>query len=176
MDKTGDLYPDSGGWVDIYQSDNKNRLNVPFSQQENMFGVGPRLCKCGCGESMTGLRPNQKFFNKFHRNDYYNKLHKEREANQVNDRRNDNKKRFNFFHLENLHVYREIKLRILLEITRGATYVSMKWVVEDMRRDTNLKTSGKPYKINNTFTSFYSAMYVEDFPEHKYLFRMRSGA
>ena len=86
-----------------------------------------------------------------------------------------NLERFEKFDIKNPHIYKEIKRRVKIEKALGATRIGMKWIVEEMRRDSNLHTTGEIYKFDNTFTRHYVDKYILEYPEDKDLFYRRAA-
>lgn len=65
--------------------------------------------------------------------------------------------RFNAFHKANPHVYDEIRRRAHAELRAGQSRISVKYIVESIRRDPSIQTAGE-YKINNSFSAFYARL------------------
>ena len=65
--------------------------------------------------------------------------------------------RFNAFHKANPHVYEEIRRRAHAEVRAGQKRISVKYIVESIRRDPSVQTVGE-YKINNSFSAFYARL------------------
>ena len=85
--------------------------------------------------------------------------------------------RFNKFHRENPHVWEEFKRIGLWAVNvcerKGIKYLSADLIANQMRWQSFISTSDKDFKINNNFTSTYSRMFQDAFPEHRHLFRNR---
>lgn len=65
--------------------------------------------------------------------------------------------RFTAFHRANPHVYAEIRRRALADIRAGVARISVKFIVESIRRDPSVQTTGE-YKINNSYTALYARL------------------
>jgi hypothetical protein len=67
------------------------------------------------------------------------------------------------FHAENPHVLAEMLRLARGQLVRGATYISVKALWEDLRVSLSTgKSDG--YRLNNTFTSGYARMCIEHEP------------
>jgi hypothetical protein len=87
----------------------------------------------------------------------------------------DNQKRFETFHAANPGVYAEIERRALVMYRDGASYIGVKGIVEDMRKEA-IQTKGSPYRFDNTLTAFFSALLIERHPELRGIVRRRGAA
>jgi len=56
---------------------------------------------------------------------------------------------------------------------RGVKKVSSKLIINRIRWEVYIETSGDPYRINDAFTSHYARLFVKEFPEHKGAFEFR---
>jgi len=84
-------------------------------------------------------------------------------------------KQFPFYHLENPHIYAKFKEITLGAIQRGFTHWSSKGVFEILRYETAVFAKDGQYKVNNTYTPFYSRMFTNEFPNHKDFFERRKS-
>lgn len=73
--------------------------------------------------------------------------------------------RFEAFHRRNPHVFKAIAGRALEECRKGATRIRVKRIIENMRDQVRVNTTGESYKFDNSYTSFYAAMLAEQYPE-----------
>lgn len=82
--------------------------------------------------------------------------------------------RFEAFHLENPHVYREL-VAIALEAKRSGQYEGG-WSISgayEVARYRSLQTTGQPFKLSNDFRSRYSRKIMDEIPELAGFFRLR---
>jgi len=80
--------------------------------------------------------------------------------------------RFASFHAQNPHVYRAICI-LARELTgKGATRLGMKMLFEYLRVS-SLRTSGRDFKLNNSYTSRYARLVVDAEPDLAPLFELR---
>jgi hypothetical protein len=77
------------------------------------------------------------------------------------------------FHRENPHVYRD--LVVLTRDTRSqlGAQLSIKFVYEGLRWKTYTETTGDPYKLSNSFTSFYARLLMHCNPDLRGVFTLR---
>ena len=86
---------------------------------------------------------------------------------------NDNKSKFEEFHQKNPLVYELVKLYSKQAIDAGHKHYGIQSIFERIRWHTGVETQGDSFKMNNNFTSFYSRMFMDDFPQHEGFFRTR---
>ena len=67
--------------------------------------------------------------------------------------------RFEAFHAENPHVLDEMLKLARKELAKGTRRIGAKALWEDLR--SWLKTTGQPYKLNNSYTALYARKLVE---------------
>lgn len=79
---------------------------------------------------------------------------------------------FERFHRDNPHVYETLKV-LALRAARKGQRVGMKAVYEMARWYYTVETDGEPYKLNNSFTAFYSRLLMEQEPELAGFFETR---
>ena len=84
------------------------------------------------------------------------------------------KERWCAWHLKNPHVYRLFK-HFTFEALRERKHKHLgAWlVVNRIRWETNIKTTGEDFKISNDFIAYYARLFMEHYPEHKGLFRTK---
>ena len=89
--------------------------------------------------------------------------------------------KFEAFHAANPHVYSMFK-RFALELLKaGATRISSKLIIERIRWETSIATSGagwntlakKKFLIDNRFTAWYARRFIHDFPKGEKIFEIR---
>lgn len=80
--------------------------------------------------------------------------------------------KFEVFHAANPHVYRLYKQFALQAFKAGATKISSKLIIERIRWEAAIATTGagwhiergKPFLIDNRFTAWYARKFIKDFP------------
>jgi Txe/YoeB family toxin of Txe-Axe toxin-antitoxin module len=80
---------------------------------------------------------------------------------------------FQKFHRENPHVYRVLRDVALAMRRGGKTHSSLKRIYEDIR-DNGIQANGKPFKLDNNFTSHYSRLLMQQEKELEGFFETRS--
>jgi len=81
---------------------------------------------------------------------------------------------FEEYHRKNPVVYRVFKNYCFLCIKDGYSKYSSKAIIERTRWHFNFDIKGNyDFKINSNFTSRYSRMFAEEYPEHKAFFNYR---
>ena len=89
---------------------------------------------------------------------------------------NRNDKDFNKFHKENPKIYdhfRQLALYIIRD--KKKTKLSGKTLIEYLRWNSFIKTTGSEFKINNTFTSYYVRLFSKEYPAYKDYFEQRKS-
>lgn len=81
-------------------------------------------------------------------------------------------KKFKEFHAENPHVYTEFKNLAVQMRNAGQTSYSAQAIIYTMRWNHDLRTTGKPFKISNDFTSIYARLLCYDNPAFLGFFKM----
>tara|TARA_R110000823_G_scaffold63344_2_gene149352 strand:+ start:91 stop:381 length:291 start_codon:yes stop_codon:yes gene_type:complete len=79
-----------------------------------------------------------------------------------------------FFHMENPQVYVELRKLALSLADAGHRCWSIKGLFEMLRYYSALKTTGKPYKLNNNLTPFYARLLMKNEPRLAGFFKIRS--
>ena len=73
--------------------------------------------------------------------------------------------RFEQFDAKAPHIF-ELMARIALRrLDAGATYISVKWLVECVRTDPSVTRDGRPVSIDNSFSALYARKLLEVYPE-----------
>lgn len=82
--------------------------------------------------------------------------------------------RFMAFHVENPHVYDELR-RLALDLKRkGVTRYGIAGLFEVLRYDSALATGGDAFKLNNSFRSFYARLLMDNEPRLRDFFELRT--
>ena len=78
------------------------------------------------------------------------------------------------WHLENPHVYRLFK-RFTFQalMKRRHKHLGAWLVVNRIRWETSIETTGEDFKISNDFIAYYARLFMAQHPEHKGLFRTK---
>ena len=79
------------------------------------------------------------------------------------------------FHKENPHVYQLVKRFTFQAIRAGRSHYSIQSIFERMRWYTDIETNDPDFKLNNNHRPFYSRLFMDDHPEHKDFFRLRTA-
>jgi len=79
------------------------------------------------------------------------------------------------FHLNNPNVSLELRRLALGLLDAGHRHYSIKGLFEVLRFNTALKTTGKPYKLNNNLTPFYARLLMENEPRLVGFFHTRES-
>jgi hypothetical protein len=82
-------------------------------------------------------------------------------------------RRFLDFHKSNKEVYSRFKELAFEMREAGRTKFSARTIVEILRWNHNLKTSGKDFKISNEYSPLYARLFIHQFPEFKNFFDFR---
>ena len=80
---------------------------------------------------------------------------------------------FEEFHIENPHVYRELRKLALDMKTRGVEQYGIKSLIEVLRWHRVMTTSDPKYKINNNWAPFYARLLMEQEPALRGFFETR---
>lgn len=89
---------------------------------------------------------------------------------------NDPFERFLRFHQQNPHVYRIFEQRAKEMIAAGRSHYSARAIMEVVRWDIHIQTTGEDFKIDNNHVPFYARMFLKSNPEHSDFFRTRQAA
>ena len=84
------------------------------------------------------------------------------------------KERWWAWHLEHPHVYRLFK-RFTFQalMKRRHKHLGAWLVVNRIRWETSIETTGEDFKISNDFIAYYARLFMAQHPEHKGLFRTK---
>lgn len=81
--------------------------------------------------------------------------------------------RFEIFHSDNPLVYYFFKLFTFEEIANGQTRFSADLIMHKVRKEKQIRTKNKKFKINNDYVALYARMFMKDYPQHKGVFETR---
>lgn len=87
---------------------------------------------------------------------------------------NTKETKFEMFHRGNPKVYYLYKKVALSLIEAGLQKIGSKMIIERIRYESKLSTTGHDYKINNNFTCYYSRKFCRDFPQYTDKFYFKS--
>lgn len=76
------------------------------------------------------------------------------------------------YHLENPKIWKYFESVALREINQGAKRLSAKGIVEQMRKEYELKKIGE-FKINNTYAPYYARMFLVKYPIYSEMIETR---
>lgn len=82
--------------------------------------------------------------------------------------------RFATFHAENPDIYAALRELALAGRRRGLQRLGMKSLFEVVRWNRSLETSGEPWKLNNSYTSRYARLLMENEPTLAGIFELRT--
>jgi hypothetical protein len=82
----------------------------------------------------------------------------------------DLKKRWWRWHKENPHVYELFKKFTLQAIGRGHRKLSAWLIVNRIRWETSVETSGGDFKISNDYIAYYARLFMVEHPEYNGFF------
>jgi len=80
-----------------------------------------------------------------------------------------------FFHMENPQVYHQLRAMALGLLDAGYRHHSIKGLFEVLRYNRKVKTTGKPYKLDNNLTPFYARLLMENEPRLEGFFHTRES-
>ena len=81
--------------------------------------------------------------------------------------------RFKKFHAKNPDVYSYFKQFAWSLISAGHQKLSSKLIVNRIRWETAVTTTGPTYLIDDRYTPWYARLFIDDFPAHGDLFELR---
>jgi len=82
-------------------------------------------------------------------------------------------RQFRAFHARNPQVYQTL-VRLSREArAKGHRHISIKMIWEVLRYDSMTKTTGKPWKLNNSHTSYYARLIMAQEPDLDGIFETR---
>jgi len=77
------------------------------------------------------------------------------------------------WHAANPHVYELFKHFAFEAIGKGHKRLSAWLVVNRIRWETTVETSGDDFKLSNDFIAYYARLFMDDYPEHRGFFRTK---
>jgi hypothetical protein len=78
------------------------------------------------------------------------------------------------WHKENPHVYELFKRFTHEAISRGHRNLSAWLIINRIRWETSIVTTGQDFKISNDFIAYYSRLFMHEFPQYKGFFRIKA--
>jgi hypothetical protein len=84
------------------------------------------------------------------------------------------KDRFDAYHGDNPHVYDMFKAYTFTAMKKGLAQYSAWAIVNRMRWESDVETTGNKFKLPNDFIALYARKFMEDFPAHSGFFRTKS--
>jgi hypothetical protein len=83
------------------------------------------------------------------------------------------RKRFESFHRDNPHVFRKFKELAFAMKDTGRTQYSARTIIEKMRWDYDIGTTGGVFKINDDFVPIYVRLLIQRYPDFVGFFELR---
>jgi hypothetical protein len=85
------------------------------------------------------------------------------------------RQKFEAFHTRNPQVYRELETMSAQLVARGRKRIGLKMLTEVLRWEHQMRTDdpNSHFKINNSYTSYYARLLIENHPDWEGLFEMR---
>lgn len=83
--------------------------------------------------------------------------------------------RFKIYHADNPHIYLEFRRLAMLMKETGKKKYSAEAIVNAIRWEYDLKTSGDVFEINNDFRSIYARLLIHNHPEFENFFELRKA-
>ena len=77
------------------------------------------------------------------------------------------------WHKKNPHVYELFKKFTLIAIDRGHKQMIAWLIVNRIRCETSVETSGNDFKISNDFIAYYARLFMHDYPQYEGFFRTK---
>lgn len=77
------------------------------------------------------------------------------------------------WHAANPHVYELFKRFTFEAIARGHKRLSAWLVVNRIRWETSIETSGGDFKLSNCHIAYYARLFMDEFPQHRGFFRTK---
>lgn len=84
-------------------------------------------------------------------------------------------KRFIIYHNDNPHIYSMFKKFTIQAIDSGYKNFGSQMIIEKIRWETGVVAKNDKFKIGNDYASFYSRMFMQEFPNYKNYFRIRAS-
>jgi len=101
----------------------------------------------------------------------------ERQLNLIVEREKLQAQRY--YHKKNPHIYEEFERCTLIHIRMGFKHLSARHIIGVIRWETAKRAIDQgmeieKFKVSNNITPFYSRLFMQTYPEHEGLFRMKS--
>lgn len=77
------------------------------------------------------------------------------------------------WHKKNPHVYELFKKFTFVAINRGHRNLSAWLIVNRIRWETSIETTGCDFKISNDFIAYYARLFMHEHPEYDGFFRIK---
>ena len=77
------------------------------------------------------------------------------------------------WHKKNPHVYELFKRFTLIAINKGHKKCSAWLIVNRIRWETSIETTGDDFKISNDFIAYYARLFMHDYPQYEGFFRIK---
>jgi hypothetical protein len=81
--------------------------------------------------------------------------------------------RFEQYHEAHPQIYAAFEQMALGQIALNRRHGSAKQIVEHLRMFTGIRAEGEQFKLDNSFTAYYSKKFIADHPDHASFFRTR---
>ena len=81
---------------------------------------------------------------------------------------------FRDFHKKNPQVYAWFQKYFFHLQRKGRKKIGAKMLIERIRFEVFMKTTGEDFKINNNFTSRYVRLFIREYPQYKSYFELRA--
>ena len=141
----------------------QNCVQYGANEQLTLLGIKKRLCKNPkCKKPLKG-RNTKVFCSDTCRAEYHRIMKKEKRKK----RRELMAQMFFYFDYKNPEIFKDIKSNFDKFINLGTKRISIKGIIEDLRRD-------KDYHINNNYTSYYARKLVSLYPYTKKYIEIRN--
>ena len=95
-------------------------------------------------------------------------------GNNRNEHVMETKRKWWIWHRANPHVYELFKRFTMQAINRGHRNLSAWLIVNRIRWETSIETTGDDFKISNDFIAYYSRLFMHDHPQYKGFFRTKT--
>lgn len=86
----------------------------------------------------------------------------------------DPAERFFTFHRDNPRVFKLFELYTMQAINSGRKRYGARAIVERVRWEVNITTTGSEFKIDNCHIPYYARLFAQVHPEHKDFFEFRN--
>lgn len=88
--------------------------------------------------------------------------------------RSSKKRKWWAWHRSNPHVYHLFKRFTFEALGKGHEHLGAWLVINRIRWETNIETTGDDFKISNDYIAYYARLFMAEFPEHEGLFRTKT--